>query len=345
MTIEPNDLFDIVVLEQRYDELLGERWPVPVLPEPDELLSSWLHATTFANVISLPHFWKLFGLDNAPSLSRLDHDCPDWLTHWLIKREVLTQARATKLKLDARLLPLLLNVNRIPEQGGPEWLQFCPLCWQEDRRPYFRRCWRLATLIHCREHHIALRQHCQHCGYGVGIPYKVQLREVHFCRRCDKDLRDAPATKLAPPAERSSRSIDDVLLFELQTGMIERTALRAQLDSMPARVFGTRSVRLTAMGAHGRAALYEQIADDLHRVLPASGDEPAAPWRLHLLRNGGRAGRLIELSEAEYKQPYRAARPNGTRKDKIRNQAKATSLYDFVSTYAQFRERRGPLPL
>ncbi len=336
--------FSIEVLERGYDDVLGFCWPVRVNPQPDECLSSWLHAAALANGISLSQLWRALGLHNVPALRNLDHDCPDWIIHSLAGQMRIYRHRLTEMLIDKQLVPILLRMPRASEQGGIVWLQYCPACWAEDSRPYFRRCWQLATLLHCREHYAGLRDRCPHCQFGIGFPHGDVLQEIHICQRCRSDLSDTPAYALDRLSERSSRAINDVLLFELNSGFISRTRLIEQLLSVPARFYGSRRERLSATSARRRRALYREITFSWNQYLPTAADEPAGEWRRFLLDNGGRAGEIIEIIDPEPKTPRRFRQHPTNHSSSWKRTAHSTaetSIYDLLKAYGDLLRRRG----
>jgi hypothetical protein len=48
-------------IRQRY-RVVSDQWPMIVAPQPDELLSSWLHRLAFANGIAPRPFARVLGL-------------------------------------------------------------------------------------------------------------------------------------------------------------------------------------------------------------------------------------------------------------------------------------------
>ncbi len=344
--MENRGRFAVEVLEEGYEDVVDSDWPVCLEPQPDESLSSWLHAMTLANGISLLQFGRFAGLNSAPNLRMLDYYCPEWLWRLVVGQMRLPRRLAWRLLSQRRLESLALRVSRAPEHGGIIWLQYCPACWSEDPRPYFRRHWRLATLLHCRQHYKALRDQCPRCRFGIGFPQGDILHEIHLCRRCGFDLSEARASPLDRLAERSSRAIDDLLLYELNSDIIERTRLREQLLNLPTSVFGYGSGHLTRLSLQGRSVLYREIMFSLNQYLPTSADEPAGQWRRFLLDNAGRAGKMIEIVDPEGKRP----RPARQRQLLTQPFTKKfvhieinTNMYDLLKSYGDFLEQRGGL--
>jgi hypothetical protein len=53
----------ISILE-RYRDVVSDRWPVAVAPQPDELLSSWLHRLAHTNGVAPRAFARVLGLNS-----------------------------------------------------------------------------------------------------------------------------------------------------------------------------------------------------------------------------------------------------------------------------------------
>ncbi|MFJ1311868.1 TniQ family protein [Agrobacterium sp. P15N1-A] len=60
-----------IAVRERYHEVVSNQWPVFVEPQPDELLSSWVHRLAFANGIAPRPFGRVLGFSGgmwSPSL-------------------------------------------------------------------------------------------------------------------------------------------------------------------------------------------------------------------------------------------------------------------------------------
>src|SRR5260370_21387046 len=60
LAVEPRRRFAIEV-QPRYRDVLPDRWPVALMPEPDELLSSYLHRIALANGLPPRRFGDYLG--------------------------------------------------------------------------------------------------------------------------------------------------------------------------------------------------------------------------------------------------------------------------------------------
>jgi hypothetical protein len=83
------------------------------------------------------------------------------------------------------ILPTTIKSNDRRRPG----LQFCPACLATDRRPYFRRTWRLAFVTACIHHGNVLHDCCPACGETLQ-PHRSPA--LNFCFRCGADLCEAP---------------------------------------------------------------------------------------------------------------------------------------------------------
>jgi hypothetical protein len=51
-----------IEVRQRYRDVVQDRWPAAIAPQPDELLSSWLHRLAIANGVAPRSFRGILGL-------------------------------------------------------------------------------------------------------------------------------------------------------------------------------------------------------------------------------------------------------------------------------------------
>ena len=78
-----------IEVQPRYRDLLSGHWPVVANPEPDELLSSWLHRLAFGNGLPPKAFGPALDLGSGAWSGRLDLALP------AIVRVGLSAARAS----------------------------------------------------------------------------------------------------------------------------------------------------------------------------------------------------------------------------------------------------------
>ena len=65
-----------IEIRERYLDVAGDRWPAAPSPQPDELLSSWLHRLAIANGVAPRPFAGVFGLGGGMWSPHLDVRIP-----------------------------------------------------------------------------------------------------------------------------------------------------------------------------------------------------------------------------------------------------------------------------
>ncbi len=264
----------------------SERWPVAVQPEPDELLSSWLHRLALAHGLPPRAFGAALGLGGGAWSGRLDLAPPAALLDQLARRTGLAAAAIAKLSYrdfgaTALLLPMRTTVP--PRRSGrwrATWLQACPSCLAEDKQPYFRRAWRLATTIFCPRHARRLIDRCPTCQQAL-VPFdQTALAPQHFCAHCLFDLRRAATPRVHALARRTAQSF-----AELGLGLTaEDAAARKAVLGLPVRRDLPRSAAFTALSTRERALFLIDLNDEIEAILAAAGRQPAvaAPPKISL---------------------------------------------------------------
>jgi Bacterial TniB protein/TniQ len=186
----------------RYRDLLSGHWPVAAGPQPDELLSSWLHRLAFGNGLPPKALGPALDLGSGAWSGRLDLALPAIVRDQLVRCTGLTPGAVGGMTLagaGARALLLPSRADLSPGRRGRRqatWLQFCPQCLAEDEEPYFRREWRLATTIICARHGSRLLDRCPACGQGLAPINQASLRPQNDCATCGFDLANAKAPHL-----------------------------------------------------------------------------------------------------------------------------------------------------
>lgn len=173
---------------------------LPLLPEPDELFSSWLRRVALANAPALHTFcngyWRGVQLWNRD----IDSMAPAVVVQGLAERTGVDVQRALKTTLPSFEGVLIEKVlvtsstdwiltlgiyHRVRRNHGQQW---CPVCLAADVEPYYRRRWRLALASTCPRHGILLADGCHECG-APAIPHRGA---DPFCHSCLADRRDHP---------------------------------------------------------------------------------------------------------------------------------------------------------
>lgn len=185
-------------------------WPIHYKPLPDELLSSWLIRLSQGHGLKVQTFCNLIFGNRLQVWNRdVDRLGPDWLVRELAARTAtpLHVASATSLRTYegvvfpefkvAGMLPWVLTMQMYHRKREGFGLQYCPLCLRRDKRPYFRRAWRLAFNTACDVHNCMLHDRCSHCGDSLA-PHRGDVgREVGHvlmlghCATCGGRLSDA----------------------------------------------------------------------------------------------------------------------------------------------------------
>lgn len=292
-----------IEIRERYRDVAGDRWPVTPGPEPDELPSSWLHRLAIANGIAPRAFADVLGLGGGMWSSRLDVDLPDALSARLgVRTGVACETISAMATTSGALAPLLLPLRATARRSRSTWVQYCASCLADDRTPYFRRSWRLASRISCFRHGCGLRDRCPACRGALAPFAQTDLVPHHVCAHCGFDLRGAARVSVTAAARRLERSIDDTWKVETPEASSRIEALVACLLRAPVVAGG--SVRLlTNLSAAVRIRCFERLAQ-------RAGDGPIA--------------RFVDFGgEGRRPSPSAQAHPRGA------------DLMDLVAAYAR----------
>jgi len=189
------------------------------------------------------------------------------------------------------------------------------LCLADDRAPYFRRSWRLASRISCFRHGCGLRDRCPACRGGIAPFAQMDLIPHYVCVRCGFDLRAAAKISVEATARRLERSIDDICKAEIAKSSSAIHEWVARLLRMPV-VAGVGSGRpLANLSASARIRCFERLAQGADDGLVAAGGAAVARRRRPTLAAGGRDGliaRFADFIDARQGSPRSArARPPG----------------------------------
>lgn len=216
-----------LALEPLYTLRRPTLWPQRPKRMSDELFSSWLwRAAISANVP--PRFFakQVIGHDtgdidrdiDATTLRRLAHLTGQTLGHLAggllqLMPEAAYGEQSSLIEnvmlADDRFLAVRSGRDAL---GRPRpVLQFCPACLATDKRPYFRRCWRLAHVVACREHGCRLNDRCWRCANPVTPLAQRTTSPVVCCASCSAVLADAPP--ILSQGTRRQAALSEVLLY------------------------------------------------------------------------------------------------------------------------------------
>lgn len=182
-----------IEVRERYRDVVRDRWPMAIDPQPDELLSSWLHRLAIANGVAPRWFAGVLGLGEGMWSARLDHRLPHGVATVLQQQADVATETLSAMTMEGRVLtPLLLPLREKAGRNRSTWMQYCPLCFAGDDAPYFRCDWRLATRISCFVHGCGLRDRCPACRSGIASFDQTELMPQHFCARCASSGKPKP---------------------------------------------------------------------------------------------------------------------------------------------------------
>lgn len=205
---------------------------MPLKPEDDELLSSWLarvalaHGVTVDELISslLPkgklYLWMTkdidLGFGRADILVNTKRTA---LLDALSKRCAASSDTVNKTTLDefdgrlyrrlyiSRLYSWITPNDLRRERYIPGYVrrfgvQACPQCLAQDNTPYFRRRWRFGFVTTCPIHESLLIDRCPACGASIKFHESVSAPEaasgmMTVCYECGFDLKNVEAQRRA----------------------------------------------------------------------------------------------------------------------------------------------------
>lgn len=196
-----------------------------VAPLPGEAPWSWIFRMAFRYAWSpaaMARFlgWTgdLAGLDfslNVPNIARLE---------WVTFHEMPELALA--FRISKSLLGLSMYRSLTVSDGAPI-LRYCPYCMAEDKVPYYRLEWRLASSVLCRRHGVLLKDRCPHCGSRIirnvrqrlVLPETERSRFLRTCRACGASLSDTDGEEVSHAMKARLLSFQRLLWDVIQRGV------------------------------------------------------------------------------------------------------------------------------
>ena len=282
-----------ISIRERYRDVVSDRWPVTVVPQADELLSSWLHRLAHANGVAPRAFARVLRRNSGMWSPALDLRLPSDIAKLLSANTGIAPDELAAMMLPHALpRQLLLPLRNSGHRTDSTWLQFCSYCLAEDAQPYFRRRWRLATRVSCSKHSCRLRDRCPSCQSCIAVFDQAELVPQHYCARCGYDLRRAPRIGISPAARQLDRCIDDICRLEGMRDTPSSRSLIRRLLNLPDGIYS--GMTLTSLSTAARACCIAFAANRPHDDWLTTGDETAAAqWRRLILAAGGHST-LIE---------------------------------------------------
>ncbi len=174
-------------------------WPLPVEPQEDELLSSFLVRAAQRHGLS-PYRFCAFHLPGVPVWNRdIDRSASKELIAAVAVKAGLSPLRVAQMTLrgpEARL-------SKDGARGSASWInrigvyhrlrrgwgqQYCPDCLAE--RPVLCGAWRISFMVVCSRHRRFLQDACPHCDAPLAI--HRQMLSVQLCHHCSRMLGRIP---------------------------------------------------------------------------------------------------------------------------------------------------------
>lgn len=189
----------------------GQLWLFRPKPLADELLSSWLVRSAIANVQKVHtfctfnwgprhHIWER-DVDKLAEERILNVMSQKTNTPYeRVRRTTLRDLQGTLFEADSHRgnISWVLPIGRNGRFHRGFGLQFCPICLQSDKEPYYRRRWRISFFVACPEHGCYLHDACQTCSAPVTFhdtdygKHMVRLpATMASCPKCGEDRRKA----------------------------------------------------------------------------------------------------------------------------------------------------------
>ncbi len=259
---------------------LNHKWSVPIPLLPDELLSSWLVRTAFGH-----------GCD---PLALTGYLWPDWrawtqdFDRGLNKKylSILTEISGIKAsKFFAASLQSFISIihsKNINKYSNLPWilpvgirnrrrhggLQYCPLCFSEDKEPYFRVQWRLAWHTICPIHNVNLMDKCPTCMSPIE-PHRLLPSDGNMgvCATCKQNLKKTIPINAEAEALLFQQTADRVV--KCKYGFYGKLRLPSAEWFLLSRFFVTLLIRTSPKKSKGLTLLAEAVGINLCDLIPS----------------------------------------------------------------------------
>ncbi len=171
------------------------RWPLPLAPHEDELLSSFLVRAAHRHGLS-PYRFCAFHFPGMPVWNRdIDRSASNKLLAAIAAKAGLSPEQVVQMTLRSAEAKLgggaangpapWINTVGIYHRLRRRWgLQYCPDCLEES--PVFYQSWRISFLLVCNRHRRILQDACPHCDAPLAI--HRQMISVRLCHQCSRPL-------------------------------------------------------------------------------------------------------------------------------------------------------------
>jgi hypothetical protein len=181
-------------------------WSIQVKLKNDESISSWLIRSALANgcdplvlTSKLWPKWRMWTTDIDRGIVREKLEILKYYSivplHKIRNAAISNEAKliASKSPLSNGTWPWVqgLGVRNRKYRGG---LQYCPLCFSNDKNPYYRRHWRFSWVTGCEKHQVRLVDKCFKCKKPLE-PHRLEsinAFKISLCSTCGFDLSHSP---------------------------------------------------------------------------------------------------------------------------------------------------------
>lgn len=163
------------------------------------------------------------------------------------------------------------------------FLVYCPRCLASDRKPYFRRQWRLAPCVVCLTHRTMLLDRCWNCQSWIDLLTWGETGPHPACGSCGVPLSAAPPTTHAAAAALvpRQRNLEAMLAYVVTQIPADQRAFHLRTVS---RQFGTVTL-------HGRARVIAALMPATAHGWFGAPIDPRHDAPLRILAKRGRLGR------------------------------------------------------
>lgn len=276
---------------------------LPIQPDPDELLSSFLsrcarvhgmRPTVFCAFHLHPHpVWNR-DIDRSASPALMEaiadnaHVQPHDIEALTLRSwECITHPVSPCRIGSSGMAPWITTVGIYHRTRKRYGLQYCPLCLKE--RLIFGRVWRLAFVTVCPTHHVRLRDACDACGAPI-IPHRQRV-SARYCDRCGGDLCAIGRDPSMPSSSVHGALRLQEALFDALTGqrlMVGHQCLQGA-DFLQGARFVLAHLRLLADDYYNHDSGEQRVPFESHRCLDRLSllnilERFLSDWPTHLIR-------------------------------------------------------------
>jgi hypothetical protein len=274
-----------------FDHGLSENlWPARTKPLDDELLSSWLVRLAMSHGLKLHTFCSIAWPKKAIWNRDIDKSADEELIAVLSER---TGCPAERVRMTTLAAYEGWLYERHNPNGNTLWimpvgvyhrtrrhfgLQFCAQCLREDKKPYYRRSWRLAFVTFCERHDLSLSDRCPKCNEAInfhrdemGHRDQAMAYSLTRCHACKFDLRLTIAETVTKDEDKRLIEFQRLLTKVMCQGWVEIPSHGVIYSHLFFTVLH-QLMRLCAMGKKS-AILRDAVSLDLYKGMPL----PASP--------------------------------------------------------------------